>query len=144
MALVCHRMYIMTGNGKSISKASWKNSYWQQHADCPRTKVESGLVSSETYFKFVVKVATCFSSKEILVFLTHSGARNNNKKYNFPTNFDKANSNLIRKCSNVRILAAMRAKGPHFKLTLEKLGFNRYKRDAVSCSLWMEQGTKTC
>jgi hypothetical protein len=123
MALVCHKMYIMTGDGKSVSKAEWKNDHWEEHADCPRTTIERGLVSSETYFKYIDKIAAHFPDEEILVFFTHSGARNNNKKYKFPTEFDKANHALVRKHSNVRILAVMRKKGPHFKLMLEKLGF---------------------
>ena len=131
LALLCYRMYIKTGDTLYPSKAKGKNDYWYELAECPRTTIEQGKVNSDTYYDYVAKIAHRFPRKEILVFLTHSGTWNgNSKKYNFPTDFGRASRSLVEDFSNVRILAARRKRGVHFRLTLERLGFTNNIRRA--------------
>ena len=121
-------MYIKTGDGVSSSKADGKNEYWYELAECPKTRIEKGLVSSRTYYEYVAKIARRFPDKEILVFLTHSGTwEGDNKKYKFSTSFKAACNSLVGKHPNVCILAVRRKKGAHFKLKLERLGFKNSK-----------------
>ena len=113
----------------SVPKATGKNEYWDELAECPNTTIKRGLVSSETTYQFVAKIARRFRDKEVLVFLTHSGTwEGDNKKYGFATSFKAACHSLVEDFSNVRMLAVRRKKGKHFRLTLERLGFGKRKR----------------